>query len=260
MTAPGSVVARWLVAETDGPQLGATASLEQVRASVLQIQSRPTSGELVGLGSGFEASEDGLVITNHHGMKGVASFEVGVFDSSEAYVVVVPLDDAEHDVAVVRVNERLSFLPLGDAPKATVGEPVMRVDNPLGLDSTVSGGTVAACRPKGLPEERMELSGDEDDPAAREAVRPRTASAGQGNSSRPVLDANGRVLGLDQAGIRGRGTLTFAVPSNTLALETARAAPRSEAFYQSRRFNLSVSAAVLTLVMALQRRGAWRAR
>ncbi|MEW5740369.1 MAG: trypsin-like peptidase domain-containing protein [Myxococcota bacterium] len=261
MIASAPALALLLAAGADSP-IDARALFEKVRPSVVQIQARSTSGQLLGLGSGFAASEDGLIITNHHVVKGEAAYEVHFADGTKADVVAVPLDDKEHDVAVVRVDKRLEPLPLGDATKATVGDPVMLVGSPFGLDFTVSVGTVAAYRRDGLPEEMIKLSGSEDDPVARKPVLQLTAPAGQGNSGGPVLDAQGRVLAIVQSGIGSHGNYVFSVPSNTLALalETARTAPRVEPVYRTRWFNLGVSVVVLATVVALYRRGARRER
>lgn len=245
-----------------GAGLDTKALFEQVKPSVVQIQLRSTSGELRGLGSGFVASRDGLIITNHHVIDGVDRQEVLFTDGSKVPVVDILLDDKEHDVAVVRVDRTLPALEFGDATKATVGDPVMLIGNPYGLDFTVSEGAVAVYRPNGLPEEMIKLSGDEDDPVAKQPTLQLTAPAGQGNSGGPVVDPQGRVLGIVQSGIGGHGNFTFAVPSNTLvaALERARTAPRHEPLYRSRWFNLAVSGLVLIALIGLYRRGARRSR
>jgi serine protease Do len=243
-------------------EIDARLLFEKVKPSVVQIQLRSTSGELRGLGSGFAASVDGLIVTNHHVIAGVDRQEVLFTDGTKADVVDVLVDDKDHDVAVVRVDRTLVPLTLGDATKSVVGDPVMLIGNPFGLDFTVSVGAVAVYRPTGLPDEMIKLSGDEDNPVARQPTLQLTAPAGHGNSGGPAVDPDGRVLGIVQSGIGGHGNFTFAVPSNTLAaaIQRARSAPRQEPFYRSRWFNLGVSVAVLALVLGLYRRGARRAR
>lgn len=196
--------------------LDSRALFEQVKKSVVQIQVLSPSGELRSLGSGFAASPDGLLITNHHVVDGANRMEAVFGDGVRSQVVAVVHDDPDHDIAVVRVDRATVPLLFGSAVKALVGDEVMLVGSPFGLDFTVSVGAVARYRPDGLPEEMRKLTGDDKDPVARMPMLQLTAPAGQGNSGGPVFDASGAVLGIVQSGIGGHGNFTFAVPSESL--------------------------------------------
>ncbi|MDP3157157.1 MAG: S1C family serine protease [Archangium sp.] len=231
--------------------LDSRALFERVKPSVVQIQVLSPSGELRSLGSGFVASGDGLLITNHHVIEG-ASRMVAIFgDGQRSPVVGVMHDDPDHDIAVVRVDRVTTPLSFGSATQALVGDEVMLIGSPYGLDFTVSVGAVARYRPDGLPLEMRQLAGDED-VTARMPTLQLTAPAGQGNSGGPVLSATGAVLGIVQSGIGGHGNFTFAVPSESLqaALEAAKA-PVASAAMDGRIMNGSISVMAFGILAVL---------
>lgn len=235
--------------------LDSRALFERVRSSVVQVQVLSPTGELRGLGSGFAASADGMLITNHHVIDGANGLLAVFSDGHKAKVIAVLLDDPEHDIAVLKIDQETTPLPFGNASAALVGDEVMLVGSPFGLDFTVSVGAVARYRPDGLPIEMRTLGGGEDKPTDTQPVLQLTAPAGHGNSGGPVIDANGAVLGIVQSGIGGHGNFTFAVPSQSLqfALKSARqdtqSAPRDP-----RLINVGISALAFSVLIALYRR------
>lgn len=232
--------------------LDSRALFERVKPSVVQIQVLSPTGELRSLGSGFVASADGLLITNHHVIEG-ASRMLAIFgDGQRSPVVGVMHDDPDHDIAVVRVDRVTTPLVFGSASAALVGDEVMLIGSPYGLDFTVSVGAVARYRPDGLPAEMRELAGDDSDVTARMPTLQLTAPAGHGNSGGPVLSATGAVLGIVQSGIGGHGNFTFAVPSESLqaALEAAKA-PAASAAVDGRIINGSLSMMVFGVLAVL---------
>ena len=139
------------------------------------------------------------------------------------------------------------------AALSVVGDEVMLVGSPFGLDFTVSVGAVARYRPDGLPKEMIELGGNEDDPVARQPTLQLTAPAGHGNSGGPVFNAAGEVLGIVQSGIGGHGNFTFAVPSETLiaAVQKAAQVERADGTSSGRVLNLMISFLVFAAAAAL---------
>lgn len=231
--------------------LDSRALFERVKPSVVQIQVLSPSGELRSLGSGFAASADGLLITNHHVVDGANRMEAIFCDGQRATVEAVVLDDPDHDIAVVRVGRATVPLAFGSAAKAVVGDEVMLVGSPFGLDCTVSAGAVARYRPDGLPAEMRELNGDKD-PVARMPTLQLTAPAGHGNSGGPVVDATGAVLGIVQSGIGGHGNFTFAVPSESLEAAVVKARlPVAEALVDQRLVNAGISVVAFVVLAVL---------
>lgn len=239
--------------------LDSNAMFEQVKASVVQVQVLSASGDLRGLGSGFVASDDGLIITNHHVIEGATRLAVLFGNQDKREVTGVLIDDAEHDVAVIRVAGVTRALKLAPASKTNMGDEVAVIGSPFGLDFTVTVGTVAKYRPEGLPMEMRALANDKD-PVARHAILQLNATTGQGNSGGPVLNASGEVIGIAQSNIGGNSAFSFAVPSETLlaALADARVAPLKEvsAGGASRWVNLSISGVVFLVLGVLY----WRMR
>lgn len=222
----------------------------------MQIQVLSPSGELRSLGSGFVATADGLLITNHHVIDGANRMEAVFADSKRLKVTGVALDDPEHDIAVVRVEPSSPLIPLpfGSAARAVVGDPVMLIGSPFGLDLTVSVGAVSQYRPDGFPAAMLAME-REAKPTDRKPMLQITAAAGQGNSGGPVLDATGAVLGIVQSGIGTHGNFTFAVPSESLqaALAQAQLAPKDSS-PDGRLVNIGISALAFGIVAAFYTR------
>ncbi|NLE23249.1 MAG: PDZ domain-containing protein [Actinobacteria bacterium] len=170
------------------------------------------------LGTGFVVDEEGYVLTNAHvvdenGQR--ASRVTVVFNQGGSESQRVPGQlvgvDVGSDVAVVKVDPDkvdLSPLPLGDSDKVRVGEPVVAIGNPLGYDFSITSGIVSATgRSLEAPNGQTIPNGIQTD-----------AAINQGNSGGPLIDANGRVIGInEQIASSGGGNdgLGFAVPINT---------------------------------------------
>jgi S1-C subfamily serine protease len=196
--------------------------------SVVEIEtSFPGTYDILGqqtgggqaLGTGFVVSKDGYILTNAHVVSenGQAVGKVTVIfngnGSQGARVdgIVVSADEST-DVALVKVDPgetpRLVPIPLGDSSKATVGEAVVAIGNPLGLDSSLSLGVVSATnRELQSPNGATITGGIQTD-----------ASINPGNSGGPLIDSTGHVIGINEqidtysGGNEGIG---FAVPINT---------------------------------------------
>ena len=171
------------------------------------------------LGTGFVVSEDGYILTNAHVVSesGQAVSTVTVIfkgDGTQGTQVegTVLGADESTDVAVIKVDPSqtpaLVPIPLGDSSKVTVGEAVVAIGNPLGLDFSLSSGVVSATdRELQSPNGATITGGIQTD-----------AAINPGNSGGPLIDANGRVIGINeqidsQSG--GNEGIGFAVPINT---------------------------------------------
>ncbi|MCI0635268.1 MAG: Do family serine endopeptidase, partial [Actinobacteria bacterium] len=157
------------------------------------------------LGSGFVVDEKGLVVTNHHVVDGADEILVKFPDGNEKKAKLLG-SDPKTDLAVLRVEgvDGLHALPLGDSDTLAVGEWVLAVGNPFGLDNTVTAGIVSA---KG----RHLGAGPYDDFIQTDA------SINPGNSGGPLIDLRGRVVGINTAIFSQTGGnigIGFAIPAN----------------------------------------------
>jgi serine protease Do len=156
------------------------------------------------LGSGFIVSADGYVVTNHHVVAGGGQIVVRLDRGTEHPARVVGTDPAT-DLALLRLETSgLASLTLGDSDRLEVGEPVMAIGNPFGLDQTVTTGIVSA-------KERFIGSGPYDDFIQTDA------SVNPGNSGGPLIDHRGAVVGINTAIFSQTGGsvgIGFAIPIN----------------------------------------------
>jgi S1-C subfamily serine protease len=172
----------------------------------------PPSKEQVGsLGSGFVIDKQGDIATNEHVVQGAQSIRVG-FSNGASYPATIVGTDPSTDVAVVRVKAPTSALrPLtfDDSSKLQVGDPTYAIGNPFGLDRTMTAGIVSAV------DRDIESPNGLTIPNAIQTDAP----INHGNSGGPLLDRDGRVVGI-AAQIQG-GTVNanvgvgFAIPSDT---------------------------------------------
>jgi S1-C subfamily serine protease len=172
----------------------------------------PPSKEQVGsLGSGFVIDKQGDIATNEHVVEGAQSIRVG-FSNGASYPATIVGTDPSTDVAVVRVKAPTSALrPLtfDDSSKLQVGDPTYAIGNPFGLDRTMTAGIVSAV------DRDIESPNGLTIPNAIQTDAP----INHGNSGGPLLDRDGRVVGI-AAQIQG-GTVNanvgvgFAIPSDT---------------------------------------------
>ena len=155
------------------------------------------------LGSGFIVSEDGYILTNNHVVQGSEKVTVTLQNGKKSYQARVVGQDPETDLALIKidVDYELPALPMGDSGQARVGEWVMAIGNPFGLDHTVTVGIVSA---KG----RNIGAGPYDNFIQTDA------SINPGNSGGPLLNLKGEVIGINTAIVASGQGIGFAVPSN----------------------------------------------
>ncbi|HMB04448.1 MAG TPA: trypsin-like peptidase domain-containing protein, partial [Isosphaeraceae bacterium] len=166
-----------------------------------------------GIGSGFVYDDKGHILTNNHVVEGAGKITVTFHDGVEAAATVVGTDP-QSDVAVIKV-ENMDYRPLpkGTSGKLRAGELVMAVGSPFGLDQTVTKGIISAT-------ERNNVGINE-----YESFLQTDAAINRGNSGGPLVDMEGRVVGINSAiatgsGLLGRGGndgVGFAIPIDLAA-------------------------------------------
>jgi S1-C subfamily serine protease len=190
---------------------------------VVFVQARGVSDESIfgipqqegtATGSGFVVDREGTIITNAHVVEGSNEVSVRFEEDGDPVDAEVKGRDPSTDIAVLKVDpddvENLRPLPLGDSKSVKVGDPVIAIGNPFGFDRTVTTGIVSALQreieaPNGFP--------------IRNVIQT-DASINPGNSGGPLLDAEGRVIGINSQIATG-GTssgsvgIGFAVPVDT---------------------------------------------
>ncbi len=160
-----------------------------------------------GVGTGFVFDSNGLILTNDHVVSTATRIDV-VFAEDERRRATVIGSDAPTDVAVLRVDARgLTSIPLGDSDKIRVGDWVVAIGNPFSLSHTVSAGILSA---KGRT--KTDVKGL--DPSGYYDYLQTDASINPGNSGGPLIDLNGRVIGINTAIKPEANSIGFAIPIN----------------------------------------------
>jgi serine protease Do len=158
-------------------------------------------------GTGFLINRDGFILTNHHVVDGAADIHVRLADDREFTGRLVG-SDAKTDIALLKIDTagELVAAPLGDSDDIEIGEWVMAIGNPFGLDHTVTVGIVSG---KGRRDVRPGGSG-----AGFYDFIQTDASINVGNSGGPLINAVGEVIGVNTAiNAQGQG-IAFAIPIN----------------------------------------------
>ncbi len=164
-------------------------------------------GPREGQGTGIIVRENGYIVTNNHVVAGADEVRVRT-DGDREYAAEVVGTDSESDLAVLKIDATgLDPVELGDSDNLEVGEWVIAVGSPFGLERTVTAGIVSATGRSG-----MGLATYEDFIQTDAAINP-------GNSGGPLVDLQGRVVGVNTAiGTRNGGFMGvgFAIPSDTM--------------------------------------------
>ena len=186
------------VAAATGRTVEENAVIRVARAitpAVVGISRRGASG------SGVVIRADGVILTNAHVVGDARTVEVSTADGRRLQGTVLGRDPSV-DIAVVRADRGgLPAAPLGDSDELEVGQDAIAIGNPVGLERTVTNGIVSAINrsPRGF-----ELGG----------LIQTDAAINPGNSGGPLLDSQGRVIGINTAVLQGTTGLGFAVPIN----------------------------------------------
>jgi putative serine protease PepD len=164
-----------------------------------------------GQGSGFVYDGDGHIVTNAHVVDGASSVSVK-FWNGKTFTAQVVGTDASTDLAVLKVNaptSELFPLSLGDSSKVLVGDNVVAIGSPFGLAGTVTSGIVSALHREMTSPNRFAIA---------DSIQT-DAAINHGNSGGPLLDAQGKVVGVTsqiESNSGGNEGVGFAIPSNTV--------------------------------------------
>ena len=185
-----------------------TSTIGSSTSSSGQFQQSSTA-----LGSGFVLDKDGYIATNFHVIDGATAIEVR-FSNDDTLKATLVGSDPSTDIALLKVDATagaLTPLSLADSNRVEVGDPVVAIGNPFGLERTVTTGIVSALQravkaPNGY---------------SIDHVIQTDAAINHGNSGGPLLDTRGAVIGINsqiETGGSGDGNvgIGFAVPSNTV--------------------------------------------
>ena len=164
----------------------------------------PAQQKVTSLGSGVIVSKEGHIVTNNHVLNGTDDVTVQLSDGRQSKAKIVGTD-GQIDLAVLKIDlENLTPLPIGDSDKVRVGQIVMAIGNPFGLDESVSQGIISAKDRRAMNDSQLEFFQTDT------AINP-------GNSGGPLVNIRGEVIGINTAiysesgGNQGIG---FAIPSN----------------------------------------------
>jgi putative serine protease PepD len=184
---------------------------ESAHPSVAFISAASQQGEATG--SGFVVSSDGLVVTNDHVIDGAQQVTARIGAGTTDYPATVVGVDPSKDLALLRVDTggaKLQPLPIADSGQVGVGDNVYAIGNPYGLDDTLTTGIVSALDRDIQAPDGSTISG----------VIQTDAAINPGNSGGPLLDAQGRLIGVNSQIASGGGGgnvgIGFAIPSSTV--------------------------------------------
>src|SRR6266446_786607 len=201
-----------------------TGAAERVGPAVVRIDIEREGGRFVrpefggGLGSGFIFASDGQILTNAHVVTNARRIRVTLADERTFDAGLVG-SDSEVDVAVLRIGaDRLPVAELGRAP-LKVGQLVLAVGNPYGLNWTVTAGVVSA------------LGRTLEAPGVRKMTNliQTDTPINPGNSGGPLVDSQGRVIGITTAMVPMAQGLGFSVPLDTVKATIAKISRQREA-------------------------------
>jgi S1-C subfamily serine protease len=189
---------------------------DRAAPGVVQIASTSAgsiTGEAAALGSGFVVDKAGHIVTNYHVIEGAGQIRVS-FSNRDTVEAELVGTDPSTDLAVVRVDASataLKPLPLGDSDRVRVGDPVVAIGNPFGLDRTATAGIVSALQRLITAPNQFTI----------DHVIQTDAPINRGNSGGPLLNTRGQVIGvntsIETGGVStGNVGIGFAVPSNTV--------------------------------------------
>ena len=169
----------------------------------------PTGGS----GSGFLVDSDGHIVTNNHVIAGADKIQVTLSDGSNVEAEIVGVDSLT-DLAIIQIKPekgRLPALTLGDSDGLRVGQKVLAIGNPFGLEGTLTTGIISA----------LGRSIDTGSGSILDEAIQTDAAINPGNSGGPLLDSQGRVIGvntliIDPTRAGASAGVGFAIPINTV--------------------------------------------
>jgi S1-C subfamily serine protease len=202
----------------DGPGVAFIESTEPAEESSAPFnpfggEEEESRGGGIATGSGFLIDNEGHIVTNNHVVEGATKVEVRLGSSDTEHEAEVVGTDPATDVALLKIDvpaDQQHPLELGNSARVQVGDPVVAIGNPFGLDRTVTAGIVSALQRQIQAPNGFSIS----------HVIQTDAAINPGNSGGPLIDSEGKVIGINsqiQTGGSGDGNvgIGFAVPINT---------------------------------------------
>jgi len=162
-----------------------------------------------GSGSGSVIDDQGHILTNYHVIEGAQKLSVSL-GGDKTYPAKVVGGDPDTDLAVIQIeapHDQLSIVPIGDSDKLTVGQKVLAIGNPFGLDRTLTTGVISALQRPIYARNGHLIEG---------AIQT-DASINPGNSGGPLLDSHGRMIGINSQILspsEASAGVGFAIPAN----------------------------------------------
>lgn len=182
--------------------------LSQVKASTSADFSGIIEEEIKGVvtiktdvsqGTGFLITNDGYIVTNSHVLLGASFANVYTYED-EMYSAELIGYNTLMDIVLLKIQGSFSSLTFGNSDKVKVGEKVLAIGNPLGLSFTATEGIISAVHREGINELPYYFQTD--------------VSLNPGNSGGPLINTNGKVIGINNFKISGAESLGFALESN----------------------------------------------
>jgi S1-C subfamily serine protease len=197
----------------ESPQATVEKPVEKTVAQILEEQGRAVvlianlsrANVLQGFGSGFLVRPNGVVVTNYHVIEAASTVVVKLIDGREFAVVGAIALEPKSDLAVLKIDaDNLPVVRLGDSAAIKVGERIVSVGNPLGLENTVTDGLLSAIR----------ASTDIVPGFGVKEIFQISAPISPGNSGGPLFNLRGEVIGVAFGMLLGGQNLNFAIPIN----------------------------------------------
>jgi S1-C subfamily serine protease len=183
-------------------------AVEKLRTSVVKIEQytvREGRETVTGTGTGFLFSSDGYLFTNSHVVKKATHLRTILYDGSIHNATLIG-EDQYTDLAILKIDA-IDYTPaiLGDSDNLSIGQLAIAIGNPLGFQHTVTAGVISALGRTLSSETGVNM----------DSMIQTDASLNPGNSGGPLINADGEVIGVNTATIRGAQGLCFAISINT---------------------------------------------
>ena len=200
-------------------QTAQEAAIAKIKNAVVEVQVVTQQGKSA-LGSGVIIDARGYIVTNNHVVSGAQSISVTLSDGTRLTASLVGTDAAD-DLAVLKITttKTLAVATLGDSSKLQVGQNVLAIGNPLGINETVTGGIVSALG--------RSVSEGQGGATINNAIQT-DAALNPGNSGGALIDLQGNLIGIPTLGAINTeyntpaDGVSFAIPSNTVASVAAQ--------------------------------------